>query len=100
MDVHPNSIQLWIRYIHAEIQTRNINHARNLLDRATTRLPRESKLWYKYVYMEEMLGDIPKTRQVFDRWSESTPPDRPSPVEVLLLRSRCLQLMRWSAPCP
>jgi len=55
------------------LKNRNINHARNLLDRAVTRLPRVSKLWYKYVYVMEMLGDIPGTRQVFDRWMKWEP---------------------------
>ncbi len=50
------------------MKNRNINHARNLLDRAVTILPRVDKLWYKYVYMEETLGNIPGTRQVFERW--------------------------------
>ena len=62
------SVPLWIRYIEAEMKTRNINHARNLLDRAVTILPRVDKIWYKYVYMEETLGNIPGTRQVFERW--------------------------------
>ena len=68
LDVDSTSVVLWIRYIEAEMKTRNINHARNLLDRAVTILPRVDKLWYKYVYMEETLGNIPGTRQVFERW--------------------------------
>ena len=64
---------LWIRYIEAEMKTRNINHARNLLDRAVTILPRIDKFWYKYVYMEETLGNIPGTRQVFERWMSWEP---------------------------
>ena len=59
---------LWVRYVEAEMKHRNINHARNLLDRAVTVLPRVDKLWYKYVYMEETLGNVPGTRQVFERW--------------------------------
>lgn len=55
------------------MKTRNINHARNLLDRAVSVLPRVDKLWYKYVYMEEMLGNIPGTRQVFERWMDWRP---------------------------
>ena len=64
---------LWIRYVEAEMKTRNINHARNLLDRAVTILPRVDKLWFKYVYMEETLGNIPGTRQVFERWMSWEP---------------------------
>lgn len=37
--------------IEAEIKNRNISHARNLLDRAVTHLPRVDKLWYKYLYV-------------------------------------------------
>uniref|UniRef100_A0A8H7TNM9 Pre-mRNA-splicing factor Syf1/CRNKL1-like C-terminal HAT-repeats domain-containing protein n=1 Tax=Bionectria ochroleuca TaxID=29856 RepID=A0A8H7TNM9_BIOOC len=55
------------------MKSRNINHARNLLDRAVALLPRVDKLWYKYVYMEEMLGNIAGTRQVFDRWMQWQP---------------------------
>ena len=55
------------------MKTRNINHARNLLDRAVSILPRVDKLWYKYVYMEETLGNIPGTRQVFERWMSWEP---------------------------
>ena len=55
------------------MKERNINHARNLLDRAVTILPRENKLWYKYVYMEEMLGNISGTRQAYERWMSWEP---------------------------
>lgn len=55
------------------MRNRNINHARNLFDRAVTILPRVDKLWYKYVYMEETLGNIPGTRQVFERWMSWEP---------------------------
>ena len=55
-------------YIEAEMKTRNINHARNLLDRAVSVLPRVDKLWYKYVYMEEMLGNVAGARQISERW--------------------------------
>ena len=37
---------------------RQINHARNIWDRAVTVLPRANQFWYKYTYMEEMLGNI------------------------------------------
>jgi len=37
---------------------RQINHARNIWDRAITVLPRANQFWYKYTYMEEMLGNI------------------------------------------
>lgn len=72
-DVDSTHVVLWIRYIEAEMKTRNVNHARNLLDRAVTILPRVDKLWYKYVYMEETLGNIPGTRNVFERWMSWEP---------------------------
>ena len=41
-----------------EMRNRQINHARNLWDRAVTILPRANQFWYKYTYMEEMLGNV------------------------------------------
>lgn len=55
------------------MKSRNINHARNILDRAVTILPRVDKLWYKYVYMEETLGNIDGARAVFERWMQWEP---------------------------
>lgn len=40
------------------MNNRQVNHARNVFDRAVTILPRANQLWYKYTYMEEMLGNI------------------------------------------
>jgi crooked neck len=56
-----------------EMKNRNVNHARNVLDRATTLLPRMDQFWYKYTYMEETLGDVPKARNVFERWMKWEP---------------------------
>lgn len=44
--------------------TLQINHARNVWDRAVTILPRANQFWYKYTYMEEMLKNIAGSRQV------------------------------------
>lgn len=41
-----------------EMRNRQVNHARNLWDRAVTILPRANQFWYKYTYMEEMLGNV------------------------------------------
>jgi crooked neck len=57
-----------LRYIDAELKERNIMHARNLLDRAVTILPRIDKLWFKYVMVEETLGNVAGARAVFARW--------------------------------
>jgi crooked neck len=64
---------LWLAYIDAELKHRNINHARNLLDRAVGILPRVDKFWYKFVYMEETLNNIPAVRQIFERWMQWEP---------------------------
>ena len=69
----PQSVQLWLAYIDAELKHRNINHARNLLDRAVSILPRVDKFWYKFVYMEETLQNIPAVRQLFERWMQWEP---------------------------
>jgi len=37
---------------------RQVNHARNVWDRAVIILPRANQFWYKYTYMEEMLGNV------------------------------------------
>ena len=48
LEVDSRSVVLWLRYIEAEMKTRSINHARNLLEthkhRAITILPRVDKL--------------------------------------------------------
>ena len=69
----PQSVQLWVAYIDAEVKHRNINHARNLLNRAVSILPRVDKFWYKFVYMEETLSNMPSVRQLFERWMQWEP---------------------------
>jgi crooked neck len=60
-----------------EMKNKQVNHARNLWDRAVTILPRANQFWYKYTYMEEMLGNLAGTRQVFERWMEWQPDEQP-----------------------
>jgi len=67
------SVSLWLAYIEAELKHRNINHARNLLNRVVSILPRVDKFWYKFVYMEETLNNIPAVRQLFERWMQWEP---------------------------
>lgn len=43
------------------MNNRQVNHARNIYDRAVTILPRANQIWYKYTYMEEILGNIAGT---------------------------------------
>lgn len=59
-----------------ELKGRNVQHARNLFDRAVTLLPRIDQLWYKYVYLEELLGNVAGARQVFERWMQWEPDDK------------------------
>lgn len=59
-----------------ELKSRNVQHARNLFDRAVTLLPRIDQLWYKYVYLEELLQNVPGARQVFERWMRWEPDDK------------------------
>jgi len=59
-----------------ELKARNIQHARNLYDRAVTLLPRVDQFWYKYVYLEELLENIPGARQVLERWMAWEPDDK------------------------
>ena len=58
-----------------EMRHKQINHARNIWDRATALLPRVDQFWYKYAFMEEMLGNISGARLVFERWLEWMPDD-------------------------
>ena len=59
-----------------ELKNRNVQHSRNLFDRAVTLLPRVDQLWYKYVYLEELLQNVPGARQVFERWMQWEPDDK------------------------
>lgn len=59
-----------------ELKARNVNHARNLFDRAVTLLPRISQLWYKYIHLEELLGNVLGARAIFERWITWNPDDK------------------------
>ena len=67
---------LWLTYTETELKSRNVQHARNLFDRAVTLLPRVDQLWFKYVYLEELLQNIAGARQVFERWMAWEPDDK------------------------
>jgi len=60
--------QLWLRYAEMEMKAKNVNHARNVWDRAVSLLPRIDQLWYKYIHMEEILGALGNARALFERW--------------------------------
>ena len=55
---------------------KNVNRARNVLDRAVGLLPRYDQFWLKYVYFEEVLGNYAGTRQVFERWMKWKPDEQ------------------------
>lgn len=52
------------QYAEFEMRQKQINHARNIWDRAVTIQPRVKQFWLKYAYMEEVLGNLPGARQV------------------------------------
>ncbi|RCK62447.1 Pre-mRNA-splicing factor CLF1 [Candida viswanathii] len=68
LDVNVQHIPFWVQYIELELSHKNVNHARNLLDRAVKTLPRVNKLWFLYVLTEEMLKDYQMVRSVFENW--------------------------------
>lgn len=68
LDVNIQHIPFWVQYIQFELTYKAINHARNLLDRATTTLPRVNKLWFLYVQTEETLKNYSQVRNIFERW--------------------------------
>jgi crooked neck len=57
------------------MKLKNINHARNVFDRAVAILPRVDQFWYKYIYMEEMLDNVSGARQIYERWMLWEPKD-------------------------
>lgn len=79
-----------------ELKSRNVQHARNLFDRAVTLLPRVDQLWYKYVYLEELLQNVPGARQVFERWVQWEPDDKAWQAYIKL-EERYQELDRASA---
>ena len=96
LDVDYRNIALWLKYAEMEMRKtspshreslstalsmlcvgyKQINHARNIWDRAIAILPRANQLWYKYTYMEEMLSNIAGCRQIFERWMEWQPDEQ------------------------
>ena len=57
-------VKFKVKLIQNEHRNRQINHARNIWDRAVTILPRATQFWLKYSYMEELVENIPGARQV------------------------------------
>ncbi|KAK6455251.1 cell cycle control protein [Scheffersomyces xylosifermentans] len=75
LDVNIQHIPFWVQYIQMELSHKNVNHALNLLDRATTTLPRVNKLWFLYVQTLETLKKYSMVRSVFERWLKWHPDD-------------------------
>lgn len=46
LDVDHRNIALWLKYAEMEMKNRQVNHARNIWDRAITILPRVNQFWY------------------------------------------------------
>lgn len=105
LDNDHRNVTIWLKYIEMEMKNRQVicysivlytfsaricefsliplfssnvqvNHARNLFDRAVTILPRVNQFWYKYVYMEELLENLGGARAVFERWLEFLPEEQ------------------------
>jgi hypothetical protein len=47
IDVNHRSVSVWLKYAEIEMKNRQVNHARNILDRAITILPRVNQFWYR-----------------------------------------------------
>jgi len=94
--VDSRSVPLWLTYTETELKSRNVQHSRNLFDRAVTLLPRVDQLWYKYVYLEELLQNIAGARQVFERWMAWEPDDKAWQAYIKL-ETRYNELDRASA---
>jgi hypothetical protein len=47
LDKHFRSSSLWLKYAEMEMTHKNVNHARNVWDRAISLLPRVDQFWYK-----------------------------------------------------
>ena len=83
LDVDHRNVTIWLQYAEMEMRyfsihffkgglanklffrNKQVNHARNIWDRAITILPRATQFWLKYTYMEELIGNVPGARQVF-----------------------------------
>jgi crooked neck len=76
LDVDHTVVTLWFKYAELEMKNKQINHARNIWDRAVSLLPRCNQFWYKYTYMEELLGRHDHARAIFERWMKWFPEEQ------------------------
>lgn len=79
LDVEHRNITLWLKYAEVEMKNRQVNHARNIWDRAITILPRVSQFWWVLgpVSHPESAAKIQHHQQV-----SVLLPSPPSPVKV------------------
>lgn len=75
-----------------EMKHRNVNHARNIWDRAVALLPRVDQFWYKYTLMEETLGNVAGARQIFERWMQWEPAEE-AYMAYIKFERRCVYLL-------
>lgn len=45
LDVDHRNVTLWLKYAEMEMKNRQVNHSRNIWDRAITILPRVNQFW-------------------------------------------------------
>jgi crooked neck len=57
-----------------ELKNKFINHAKNVLERSITILPREDQFWLRYIELEEELKEIEEAHQLYQRWIAWEPP--------------------------
>lgn len=75
-----------------------VNHARNVWDRAVTILPRANQFWYKFTYMEEMLKNIAGARQVSAGFASCEPGVKSvTDIMALLRESNIMCILKFSA---
>jgi tetratricopeptide (TPR) repeat protein len=96
LDVDSINPTLSLNYAETEMKSRNLQHARNILDRAVCVLPRMNQLWYKYVYLEELAQDVSSARQTFERWM-NWQPDGKAWQAYIKMEMRYRELDRASA---
>ena len=48
-------VTIWLKYAEMEMKLRQINHARNIWDRAVTILPRVNQFWYVCPLLPSMI---------------------------------------------
>ncbi len=66
LDVDHRNIALWLKYAEMEMKSRQVNHARNIWDRAITILPRVNQFWYASSYWSFRHSD--KDTMFFFSW--------------------------------